>query len=57
MKLKFIEFTDRFDEAVVVNMEQVEYMYKSDEGTMLQLTNGDLYVKETLEQVKLKLGV
>ena len=55
--MKFIELTDRFDEAVVVNMEQVEYMYKSDEGTMLQLANGNLYVKETLEQVKLKLGV
>lgn len=57
--MKFIKLTDRFNKLVVVNMEQVQYMYLVKEEyktfTALEFTDNTLYVKELLEQVQLKM--
>lgn len=57
--MKFIKLTDRFNQSVVVNMEQVQYMYLVKEEdktfTALEFTDNTLYVKELLEQVQLKM--
>lgn len=56
--MKFIELTNRFGEAVTVNITQIQHFYETAEGgTMLVLLGDNLFIKETYEQVKKALGV
>ena len=56
--MKFIVFTDGNKDEIAVNVEQIQYMYKYRTGTMLTFNDREnLFVEETYEQVKLKLGV